>query len=612
MTLKMKLISMISAFMLVLGLMLIGIYAVNQISVDFGGNISFTATDVYARVTGQISNAGVGSQTLPTLNFDAGMTDEEVETEQARWSGLNLAFDEDATPITIEVTVENLSISHTLRVNLTDNTTSNENLEIAYQQDGEEYINGDDITLPKSTGDGTSKTTYLITFSIPNPNFSLPSTDFSIDINLYDESYVPPAAAEVTSVQINDSTPTTTNEYNGGKDFDEVIDLSNIQFETGETEVVISMTSLNANYIKNIVSYDSGAVDYNAIGTSGTLFVHSTSLYLPQNTGGELTSGESKDLTIYVNNNTGSPTTISGLQVSFEEKTSLIQADTENEYWYVEMGTVMGETESEYIRWKYIASVDDSSGSDVATKYATFDANTAPIGEGYFYLETNVLTAIGRDGTNNMIEVSFNNEYIYNSSHSPTDYHQQHGWTNVQTNDYATSNVRQYINGNDSYDSYSGNSSSGYIPSGRLSNMYDDLNIDTANDIIYNQIITRSLGELYQDNTNSKTNPSDVPFPDLSGADAGYQYQETDEDAFWLLSYYEVYQLTGGSSTTDRDSGRVWPTGSPDRYWLRSPYSSYSYIACDVSTSGNLSINGVDVNTNAARAAFKFSVDNIA
>ena len=54
MTLKMKLISMISAFMLVLGLMLIGIYAVNQISVDFGGNISFTATDVYARVTGEI------------------------------------------------------------------------------------------------------------------------------------------------------------------------------------------------------------------------------------------------------------------------------------------------------------------------------------------------------------------------------------------------------------------------------------------------------------------------------------------------------------------------------------------------------------------------------
>ena len=308
MTLKMKLISMISAFMLVLGLMLIGIYAVNQISVDFGGNISFTATDVYARVTGEVANAGVGSQTLPTLNFNANMTDKEVETEQARWSGLNLAFDEDATPITIEVTVENLSISHTLRVNLTDNTEANENLEIAYQQDGEEYIDGNDIILPKSTGDGTSKTTYLITFSIPNPNFSLPSTDFSIDINLYDESYVPPLPIEVTNVQINDTTPTTTNEYNGQKEPDEVIDLSNIQFETGETEVIISMTSLNANFIKNNVSWYSTRV-----------IITSTSLYLPKNSTGDITGGESKDLKITVTNNSGSPTTVSGLEVAFEE-----------------------------------------------------------------------------------------------------------------------------------------------------------------------------------------------------------------------------------------------------------------------------------------------------
>ncbi len=420
------------------------------------------------------------------------------------------------------------------------------------------------------------------------------------------EEYIPAGYIYISNVQINDATPDTTTEFNGGKSINDSIDLSNITFETGQTDIIISMTSLNANYIKNIVSYDSGAVDYNTTGTSGTLFVHSTSLYLPQNTSGELTSGESKDLTIYVNNNTGSPITISGLQVSVEEKESLLQADTTNEYWYVEMGTVMGQTESEYIRWKYIASVDDSSGSDVATKYATFDANTAPTGEGYFYLETNVLSAIGRDGTNDMIEVSFNNDYTY--AGSTGNYHNLHGWTNVQANDYATSNVRQYINGNDSYDSYSGNSSSGYTPSGRLSNMYDDLNIDTANDIIYNQIITRSLGELYQDNTDSTTNPSDVTFPDLSGADAGYQYQETDEDAFWLLSYYEVYQLTGGSSTTGSDSGRVWPTGSANHYWLRSPNSSYSDNAYNVHTSGNLGLNNVYSNSRAARAAFKFSI----
>ena len=420
------------------------------------------------------------------------------------------------------------------------------------------------------------------------------------------EEYIPAGYIYISNVQINDATPDTTTEFNGGKSINDSIDLSNITFETGQTDIIISMTSLNANYIKNIVSYDSGAVDYNTTGTSGTLFVHSTSLYLPQNTSGELTSGESKDLTIYVNNNTGSPTTISGLQVSFEEKESLLQADTTNNYWYVEMGTVMGQTESEYIRWKYIASVDDSSGSDVATKYATFDANTAPTGEGYFYLETNVLTAIGRDGTNDMIEVAFNNEYTYDSSHSPTYYHQQHGWTNVQANDYATSNVRQYINGNDAYDTYDNSTDSNptYTPSGRLSNMYDDLNIDTANDIIYNQIITRSLGELYQDNTSSSTNPIDVTFPDLSGAYAGYQYQETDKDKFWLLSYYEAYTLLNGNATTSSDTDRKWG----DYYWLRSPSSSLSYTAYNVYTSGNLTYNTVNLSNRAARAAFKFSI----
>ena len=601
MTLKMKLISMISAFMLVLGLMLVGIYAVNQISVDFGGNISFTATDVYARVTGEISNAGVGSQTLPTLNFDADMTDEEVETEQARWSGLNLAFDEDATPITIEVTVENLSSSHSLRVNLTDNTTSNENLEIAYQQDGEEYINGNDITLPKSTGDETSKTTYLITFSIPNPNFSLPSTDFSIDINLYDESYVPPLPIEVTNVQINDSTPTTTSEYNGQNDPDEVIDLSNIQFETGETEVVISMTSLNANYIKNNVSWVN----------NDNVTITSTSLYLPKNQTGDITGGESRDLKITVTNNSGSPTTIEGLEVAFEEKEDLLQATADGEtssytregYWYVEMGTYSttsnneeGKRESEYLRWRYF--------SDTSTHYE-FDRNTRPTGEGYFILET-WIQQFKAYGNATDLGVSWNNDYKNTSGN-----HQLNGWTDIDANDYSTSTIRQYINGN-TVKKLAANQSGTYVPSGALTNMFECFNIDPDNDIIYTDIIGRTLGDLYTDMTDATTDPQDVTMP--KGSSSGWEgaeitYSEDDTDKFWLLSYYEAYTLLSGNATTSSDTDRKWG----GQYWLRSPNPSYSSNnAYHVSTSGFLSDYYVYLYINVARAAFKFSVDNIA
>ena len=582
--------------MLMIGVLIIGVYAATQQQLTMQGSVSFNVPDKSLYVKDVRIKQDMASEPTSIDGFSPGYINGDFTldltgiTDENTYGSFSLYFDIINTT-DIQWTIKGVELPTALRdagvsasysgVIATNNLTDT---------DSDGYKNFDASTPI----DGS----LILTITAPNSSsVNLEGIVITID------EYIEPVVYVTSVTTQNASSQNTLTQFNGARG---KIDLSGITFNTGETTLTISMTSLNANYIKNIVSYDSGAVDYNTTGTSGTLFVHSTSLYLPQNTSGELTSGESKDLTIYVNNNTGSPTTISGLQVSFEEKESLLQADTTNNYWYVEMGTVMGETESEYIRWKYIASVDDSTGSDVATKYATFDANTAPTGEGYFYLETNVLTAIGRDGTNDMIEVAFNNEYTYDSSHSPTYYHQQHGWTNVQANDYATSNVRQYINGNDAYDTYDNSTDSNptYTPSGRLSNMYDDLNIDTANDIIYNQIITRSLGELYQDNTSSSTNPIDVTFPDLSGAYAGYQYQETDKDKFWLLSYYEAYTLLNGNATTSSDTDRKWG----DYYWLRSPSSSLSYTAYNVYTSGNLTYNTVNLSNRAARAAFKFSI----
>ena len=595
MSLKMKLVSALAMMFLMVGVLIVGILGATQQTLTMTGNVQFNIADKSLYVKQVRIKQDNNSEPQIVTDFMPGYINGEFDMNIGDFTGVNsntlgsfaLYFDIiNATDIQWAIT--NVTLSEQLQA---------ENVKASYSG----VIGVNDLTDTDSDGfknfdpstteiDGT----LILVISTTNSG-SIDLSGITITIN----EYVPPAI-QVTSVSSSGATEDTYTDLAGGVAIDGSIDLSGIEFATGETTLTISMTSLNANYIKNIVSYDSGAVSYNTTGTSGTLFVHSTSLYLPQNTSGELTSGESKDLTIYVNNNTGSPTTISGLQVSFEEKESLLQADTTNNYWYVEMGTVMGQTQSEYIRWKYIASVDDSTGSDVATKYSTFDANTAPTGEGYFYLETNVLSAIGRDGTNNMIEVSFNNDYTPGGSTG--NYHNLHGWTNVEANDYATSNVRQYINGNDSYDSYSGNSSSGYTPSGRLSNMYDDLNIDTANDIIYNQIITRSLGELYQDNASSSTNPGDVTFPDLSGADVGYRYQKTDEDAFWLLSYYEVYNLVGSSND------RVWPIGSANIYWLRSPNSTFSYYVSYVRTSGSLNPTDVRSYTYAARAAFKFLI----
>ena len=189
MTLKMKLTALIASFTLVIGLMLMGIMAVNQATVNMGGSINFTATDVYARVTGKIENAQgeYADKELPPLEFSA----ENGTPDQSEWSGLNLLFDDDATPIVITVTVENLAKDRKLTASLTDNTAINENLVKDLKQDGVTYTSGTTKDLDASTGDGTSTTTYVVTFSIADRNKSLPQMDFELDISLYDESETP-------------------------------------------------------------------------------------------------------------------------------------------------------------------------------------------------------------------------------------------------------------------------------------------------------------------------------------------------------------------------------------------------------------------------------------
>ncbi len=603
MSLKVKLISCISLFMLMIGVLIIGVFAATQQQLTMQGSVSFNVPDKSLYVKDVRIKQDMASEPKSIDSFIPGY--------------INGDFSLDLTGITDINTYGSFSLYFDI-INTTDIqwTITDVKLPDALIKAGvtEKYsgvIPTNNLTDTDSDGfknfDSSKEVDGSLILTIIAPNSNVVDLE-GIVITIDKSISVNTAAAYVNTVTIaNGDSQNTISAYNGEKQPTDTLDLSAIEFATGETTVTISMITLNTQYyIKNIVSYNSGAVDFNTTGTDGTLFVHSTSLYLPQNSSGEITGGERKELTIYINNNTDSPTTIPGLQVSFEEKTSLLQADTTNNYWYVEMGTVMGQTQNEYIRWKYIASVDDSSGSDVAEKATTFNIDEPPTGEGYFILESNVLTAIGRDGKDNMIIVSFNNEYS-------AGYHQQHGWENVQADDYATSNVRKYINGVNSYDTAVSSSTESddilYEPniSGRYSNMYDDLNIDIVNDMIYNQIVTRTLGDLYSKNySNSAGVDSDgngITFPDFSGADADYQYQETDKDAFWLLSSSEIYNLIGSPG-----EDRVWPAGSDNTYWLRSPLSINAFGTTFVYTGGSgNTFRRVELNI-SARAAFKFAI----
>ena len=200
MSLKMKLVSMVSAFVLVIGMLLIGVFAVERVQVDMGGSITFNADDVYAKVTGSVANAQVAPANLDVTYSATGTTGNPTA-----WESLDLEFDSYATPIVISITVENLSTERSLTVNLTDALASSvPNLGKSLQRDNGAYKSGTNITLyPKDNG--TSTTTFTITLSVTDKNQSLTNAQFDYDLNLYDESAVPepPEVYDLSGFEFN-------------------------------------------------------------------------------------------------------------------------------------------------------------------------------------------------------------------------------------------------------------------------------------------------------------------------------------------------------------------------------------------------------------------------
>ena len=186
MSVKVKLISFISAFVLVLGIMIIGVLSAEQVQVNIGGSVSFNATNVYAKVSGNISGAETGNKTFSTLTYSAS----ETTGDESDWTNLALEFTETPDPIVITITVENRSTQRTLTVNL-ENTLQGEGLDIAVTSESDSYTSGTNVELPVSTGDGSSTTTFTLTLTVANPDKSLTDISFGYILNMYDESSVP-------------------------------------------------------------------------------------------------------------------------------------------------------------------------------------------------------------------------------------------------------------------------------------------------------------------------------------------------------------------------------------------------------------------------------------
>ncbi len=175
MSLKAKLVTSISAFALVLALLIVGVLAASSVTVNMGGQISFTASDVHARVTINVEGTAAHDTTDDATYLFTYDADEEangatlVTGNSADWTSKSWTFD-DARTITVTVKIENLDASRSIDVTFVapednDTTVIGANLTCATTSTG--------TNVASATIAGSGDLTYTMTFTITDQNASV-------------------------------------------------------------------------------------------------------------------------------------------------------------------------------------------------------------------------------------------------------------------------------------------------------------------------------------------------------------------------------------------------------------------------------------------------------
>lgn len=143
MKLKAKLISTIAAFAMVLCLTIVGVWAAATVTVNVTGNVSFSPTDVNARVQGSITGiAGAEGKTY-LHEFNADTPDEQANDT---WALENITFIKH-TDVVITLKVTNLDSTRKLTAKLENKGATVDNVtatlgttEAVTVNPGEEFV----------------------------------------------------------------------------------------------------------------------------------------------------------------------------------------------------------------------------------------------------------------------------------------------------------------------------------------------------------------------------------------------------------------------------------------------------------------------------------------
>ena len=178
MTLKKKLTTLITMFVLVVAMAIVGVYAATSATINMGGSISFQASGVYAQLTGGIS--GGNDKTFNPLLFTEADANSPSETDKETWNNNDLSLTKENPTRTITVTVENLSTERSMYVMIED-VGEVENITKSVTVPGNNNAANKGIEVAKKTS-----VTYTIKLSITNTNNSV-NGRYEYIIHLSDE-----------------------------------------------------------------------------------------------------------------------------------------------------------------------------------------------------------------------------------------------------------------------------------------------------------------------------------------------------------------------------------------------------------------------------------------
>ncbi len=182
MSLKMKLVSCVSAFIIVASLMLISVFAATNVTLNIGGNVTFQAVGVQATISqGVVANGTVADSAskMQAVTIDS---ENDGATALATWSGLELSFNEDGDPMTITFDITNNHTERDLEVTITNSIGTASNATMSVTSTSDDPVSA--IVIPAKTSDVANSETITITFSVQDPDLSASIEGFTVGVEM--------------------------------------------------------------------------------------------------------------------------------------------------------------------------------------------------------------------------------------------------------------------------------------------------------------------------------------------------------------------------------------------------------------------------------------------